>query len=42
MAIVKSRRPFTSPFTVGKFPSLPVFEELENKMRTTFESPLGT
>jgi HSP20 family molecular chaperone IbpA len=40
MAIVKSRRPFT-PFTVGKFPSLPSFEDLENRMRAMFDSPLG-
>jgi HSP20 family molecular chaperone IbpA len=42
MAIVKSRRPFTSPFAVGKVPSLPAFEDLENRMRTMFDSPLGT
>ena len=42
MAIVKSRRPFTSPFTAGKFSTLPTFEDLENRMRTMFESPLGT
>lgn len=41
MAIVKSRRPFMSPFAVGKFPSLPMFEDLENRMRSMFESPLG-
>ena len=41
MAIVKSRRPFTSPFAAGKFPGLPTFEDLENRMRTMFESPLG-
>lgn len=41
MAIVKSRRPFTSPVTAGKFPPLPALEELENRMRTMFESRLG-
>ena len=38
MAIVKSRRPFTSQFALGKLPS---FEDLENRMRTMFESPLN-
>lgn len=41
MAIVKSRRPFTSAFAAGKFPGLPTFEDLENRMRSMFESPLG-
>ena len=41
MAIVKSRRPFTSPFALGRLPSLPAFEDLENRMRSMFESPLG-
>ena len=41
MAIVKSRRPFTSPFALGRLPSLPTFEDLENRMRSMFESPLG-
>lgn len=41
MAIVKSRRPFTSPFAAGKFPVMPTFEDLESRMRSMFESPLG-
>jgi HSP20 family protein len=42
MAIVKSRRPFRSPFSLTGLPAVPSFEELENRMRSMFESPFRT
>lgn len=42
MAIVKSRRPFKTPFSLAGLPAVPSFEELENRMRSMFESPFGT